>query len=250
MSRFALPASNARIGQRIAERERERGAGRRRSVGEVLPDARGVGDASALTEVARADRGGKSPLPRPFVEPAQRLVQRDLGDDVLAGGNVRDLLREQARSLLVEQRRGLALDDRLLEALARALALVDVADDAARPDAKRVARDRGVRRQRQRIRDGQRDVVRIAESLLDDDAGEPSAGFRGDRDGAERQGAAVDGDERASARAGCAEGAGSGHHGGSSGGPRDNAGGRRLVTANAVRGAPGGRPPVESGGTG
>ena len=86
-----------------------------------------------LAEVARRRRRRKAPLPRAagrLVEPLERLIDRDLGDDLGARRNVAELLREQVGALLLDESGGAPLDDRVFEALASRRSLVDLTDDA------------------------------------------------------------------------------------------------------------------------
>ena len=65
--------------------------------------------------------------------------------------------------------------DRLLEALARRLPPIDLADDAPLADGEREARHRAVGRQRHQVGDGERLGVRFVEALLEHDARDAAA---------------------------------------------------------------------------
>jgi hypothetical protein len=192
--------------ERVEDGAREREARGDGAVGHVLRHALRVGHAALLAHVAGRDDRGKAPLPRSLVEPAQRLIHGDLRDDGLAGRDVADLLREQARSILLQQRGAAPFDERAIVLGARDLALLHLARDAAAAEVEREARHRAVRRQRQAVRDRQRLRVRVLEALLDDGARDAAAGLGVEARAGERQLAAVGGDEARAAGGGGGDG--------------------------------------------
>src|SRR5262249_28657963 len=100
----------------------------------------------------------KPPLPGAFIQPAQPLVDGQRGDHLRTRRDVADLLREQAGPLLIDQAGRLALQQRLLEALAGGLAPVDLAHHAAAGEGEAVAAHRRVGREWEAVGDGQRYV--------------------------------------------------------------------------------------------
>ena len=164
------PRDERRRGPLIASdaRARER-------LGDVERDVRRVGDAPGACRGSAAPPRAESATPSAFVEPAQLLIDLDLAHDLRAGRDVADLLREEARALLLEERRGLPVREGLLEALARALLLVDRAFDRALADAEAEAAHRRVRGERKRVGYTERDAALVREALLEHDAGDAGA---------------------------------------------------------------------------
>src|SRR5690606_40304353 len=128
----------------------------------------------------RRRRGGKAPLPLAILEPAQRLIDLELADDLRPRRDVADLLREEAGAVLLHEAGGAALENRLLVLLASLLAALDLADDPASLHGERIPAHRGIGGERELVGCLQRLRVVVVERLPQDHASPPGPGV-GDR---------------------------------------------------------------------
>ena len=185
----------AALAQTVTHLQRERQRRTRVPGHHVLLQARRIAHPPGGAEVAWRHHGRETPLPGALGQPAKRLVDADLRDHLLPRRDVADLLGEQAATVLLQQAGRTALQQRLLEALARPCHPVHLADDASLADTDGETGHHAIVRQRQRVADGERVGPGVGEALLQHHPRQPATGIDPDAGGTQRQFAAVDGNQ-------------------------------------------------------